>query len=282
MGEGRMRTTGAVERVDGPLGFVRSFTRYQWLVFFVVWAGWSLDATDFGLFSLVLRPALTELLGGQPSVADIGRVGGILSTVGLLGWSLGGFLFGIVADYIGRVRALALSILIYSLFTGLQGLAQSPLELGIYRFFAGIGTGAEIIVGIPLVAEAFAETHRAKILGIMMTGGAMGSIIGGQVYALIGGYGWRYVFFAGIAPALLLLLIRRGMVEPERFRAVRERRRALSTQARSVTAEDREFLRFVPLQLFNKELRFNTLVGLLFALGTLLAIWTTVSWLPTI
>src|SRR6202045_502685 len=271
----------AIGSVDGSLGFVRGITRYQWLVFFVAWAGWSLDATDFGLFSLVLRPALTELLGGQPSVADIGRVGGILSTVGLLGWSLGGFLFGIIADYIGRVRTLALSILIYSVFTGLQGLAQSPLDLGIYRFFAGVGTGAEIIVGIPLVAEAFAEANRAKVLGVMMTGGAMGSISEGQVYALIGGYGWRYVFFAGIAPALLLLLIRRNMIEPERFIAVRERRRALAA-GRTATADDREFLRFVPLQLFNRQLRFSTLVGLLFALGTLLAIWTTVIWLPTI
>jgi MFS family permease len=275
-----MRTAGGA--TAGQLAFVRGFTRYQWLVFLVVWAGWSLDATDFGLFSLVLRPALTELLGGQPTIAEIGRVGGILSTIGLLGWSLGGFLFGIVADYIGRIRTLALSILIYSVFTGLQGLALSPVDLGIYRFFAGVGTGAEIIVGIPLVAEAFAEIHRAKILGVMMTGGAMGSIIGGQVYALIGGYGWRYVFFVGIAPALLLLLIRRGMVEPEHFRAVRERRLALAATGRTATAEDREFLRFVPLQLLNKELRFNTLVGLLFVLGTLLAIWTTVIWLPTI
>jgi MFS family permease len=64
----------------------------------------------------------------------------------------------------------------------------------------------------------------------MMTGGAMGSIIGGQVYALIGGYGWRYVFFAGVAPALLLLLIRRNMIEPEHFAAVRERRRTLAAR----------------------------------------------------
>src|SRR5262249_18438636 len=235
-----MRAMGGA--AAGQLGFVRGFTRYQWLVFFVVWAGWSLDATDFGLFSLVLRPALTELLGGNPSIADIGRVGGILSTVGLLGWSIGGFTFGIVADYIGRVRALALSILIYSVFTGLQGLAHSPIEFAIYRFLAGVGTGAEIIVGIPLVAEAFAETYRAKILGIMMTGGAMGSIIGGQVYALIGGFGGRYVFFAGIAPALLLLVVRRGMVEPEHFRVVRERRRALSTGAGAASAAGRGFL----------------------------------------
>src|SRR5258707_10607132 len=187
MGEGRVRAARGIENFDGPLGFIRSITRYQWLVFFVAWAGWSLDAADFGLFSLVLRPALTELLGGNPSIADIGRVGGILSTVGLLGWSIGGFSFGIVADYIGRVRTLALSILIYSVFTGLQGLAHSPLDLGIYRFFAAAGTGAEIIRGIPLVAGAFDEANRAKILGVMMTGGAMGIIIGRQGFAVIAG-----------------------------------------------------------------------------------------------
>src|SRR5215467_6674526 len=210
-----MRTTGAIERVEGPLGFVRGFTRYQWLVFVVAWAGWALDATDFGLFSLVLRPALTELLGGNPSIADIGRVGGILSMVGLLGWAFGGFLFGIIADYVGRVRTLAISILVFSVFTAAQGFAQTPVELGLYRFVGGLGTGAEIVVGIPLVAEAFAERHRAKVLGIMMTGGAFGSIIGGQIYNLVGPYGWRYVFFVGIAPALLLLFIRRNMAEPE-------------------------------------------------------------------
>src|SRR5947208_8709980 len=167
-----MRATGGTA---SQLAFVRSFTGYQWLIFFVVWAGWSLDATDFGLFSLVLRPALTELLGGHPTIAEIGRVGGLLSTIGLLGWSIGGFVFGIVADYIGRVRALALSILIYSVFTAAQGFAETPFQLGVFRFLGGLGTGGEIIVGIPLVAEAFAETHRARILGIMMTGGAFGS-----------------------------------------------------------------------------------------------------------
>ena len=181
----------------------------------------------------------------------------------------------------GRVRTLALSILIYSVFTALQGFAQTPFQFGVFRFFAGVGTGAEIVVGIPLLAEAFAEAHRAKVLGIMMTGGAFGSIIGGWVYGLLGGYGWRVIFFTGVAPALLLLLIRRGMVEPEHFTAVRERRKALAA-GRATTEEDREFLRFVPAQLFNRQLRYSTLIGLLFAVGTLLAIWTSVIWLPTI
>ena len=80
------------------LGGLRAISRYQWLVFLVVWLGWTLDAADFGLFSLVLRPAMIDLLGGNPSMADIGRYGGLLSMTGLLGWAFGGFLFGIIAD----------------------------------------------------------------------------------------------------------------------------------------------------------------------------------------
>src|SRR6202163_2624840 len=122
-----MADTSAVVQASGW----RAVSRYQWLVFLVVWLGWTLDAADFGLYSLVLRPAMTELLGGNPSMADIGKYGGLLSMAGLLGWAFGGFLFGIIADYFGRVRTLALSILIFSVFTACQGFAQSPLQLGI-------------------------------------------------------------------------------------------------------------------------------------------------------
>jgi MFS family permease len=262
------------------VSFPRGVTRYQWTIFFVVWLGWALDATDFGLFSIVLKPALSELLGGNPSAAAIGRVGGILAMTGLLGWAFGGFFFGIVADYIGRVRTLSLSILIYSIFTAAQGFSHTPLELGMFRFFGGLGTGGEIIVGIPLVAEAFAETHRARVLGFMMTGGGFGGLIGGWVYGLVGPYGWRWVFFVGVVPALLLAVIRRGIGEPERFEAVRARR--LAAKAGAGNPEDREFLRFVPLQLFSRQNIYSTSIGLMFCLGTLLAIWTTVIWLPTI
>ena len=138
------------------IGGLRAVSRYQWLVFLVVWLGWTLDAADFGLYSLVLKPAMTELLGGNPPLADIGKYGGLLSMAGLLGWAFGGFLFGILADYIGRVRTLAFSIALYSVFTGLQGLSQGILDFAIYRFIAGLGTGAELMVGIPLLAETLA------------------------------------------------------------------------------------------------------------------------------
>src|SRR5262249_38358366 len=160
---------------------------------------------------------LQELLGSSATLPDITRIGGLLTTIGLLGWMFGGFFFGIIADYIGRVRTLALSILIYSVFTALQGVAQDVWQLGIFRFIAGLGTGGEVMMAIPLVAEAFAETQRAKILGFMMTGGGFGQIFAAQIYGVLGPYGWRWVFYAGVAPALLLFFIRRGMVEPERF-----------------------------------------------------------------
>src|SRR5260370_6084894 len=261
--------------------WVREITGYQWLVLFIAWAGWSLDVRAFTWYGLVVRQALTDLLGGNPALAQIGSVGGLLTTVGLLGWAVGGFFFGIIADYLGRVRTLALSILIYSVFTCLQGVAQETWQLGLFRFIAGLGTGAELMIAIPLVAEAFAETHRATIVGFMMTGGGFGTLFGAVIYGWVGPYGWRYVFFAGIFPALLLAFIRKGMVEPERFAAVKARRQALAASQQQ-TEEDREFLRLVPAQLFSRKIRYQTMVGVLFALGTLLAVWTAAAWLPTI
>ncbi len=259
----------------------RAVTRYQWLVFLVVWAGWSLDAADFGLYSLVLRPALIDLLGGNPALTDIGKYGGLLAMSGLFGWAIGGFVFGILADYIGRVRTLAFSIAIYAVFTAMQGLSIGLWDFAIYRFIAGLGTGAELMVGIPLLAETLGETHRAKIGSVMMTGGAVGFFVASWAYGLVGGYGWRYVFFLGIVPAILLAVIRRRMFEPERFADVRERRQAVAA-GRATGVDDRQFMRFVPLQLFNRDNRYNTMIGVLFGLGSLLAVWTTVIWLPTI
>jgi MFS family permease len=248
----------------------RAITPYQWLVFLVVWAGWTLDAADFGLFSLVLKPALTDLLGfpatgalNPAQTAQIGKYGGLLVMTGLLGWAAGGFIFGILADYIGRVRALIFSIALYSVFTALQGLSLGLIDLGIYRFLAGIGTGAELIVGIPLLAETLGGTHRAKISGVMMTGGAIGTFLGAWVYGLVGNYdisqilstgkiveggpgGWRTVFFVGVLPAILLMVIRRRVLEPDRFSAVRDRRAAVSS-GRTVSSDDPEFMRFVPI-----------------------------------
>jgi MFS family permease len=261
--------------------WVKDISRYQWMIFLLAWLGWSLDNTDFNLFALVLRPALTELLGGHPTAVDIGRVGGILSMAGLLGWALGGFFFGIIGDYFGRVRTLMCSVVLVAVFTALQGFTHSTITFGICRFMTGVGTGAELVLGIPLVAEAFADMHRAKVLGIMMTGGGFGSLIGGQLFAIVGPYGWRYVLFAGVLPAIILVLLRRGLDEPEHFQAVDSKRAAIRAQGQR-SAEDDAYMRFSPAQLFSPALRYSTLIGVLFCVGTLLSIWTSQIWLPTI
>lgn len=276
-----MQSTVTGPAQPGTFDWLYSITRYQWMIFFVSWAGWTLDIVDFTLFALVLRQALTELMGGTADIGQIGKAGGQLAMIGLLGWAIGGFLFGMVADRIGRVRTLAISILIYSVFTAAQGFVQAPWQLGLFRFIAGLGTGAEIIVGIPLVAEAFGKENRAKIAGIMMTGGAVGTLLAGVVYGWLGPYGWRYVFFFGIVPALLLVFFRKGIVEPEKFTEMKERRSAAEAGAAGAEAQA-DLVGFTYAKLFSPALRFSTGIGLLFAVGTLLAIWTSNIWLPTI
>jgi MFS family permease len=258
------------------------FTRYQWRVFFVVWLGWALDATDFGLFSLVLKPAVTEILGGTASPADIGRWGGLLAMVGLLGWALGGMLFGVVADTVGRVRSLIFSIILVAVFTVGQGLSQTMLQFGVCRFLSGVGTGAEIVVGIPLVAEAFADkVSRAKVLGFMMTGAAFGTLFGGEIYNWLAPFGWRAVFYSGVMPAVALFFIRLNMDEPERFMRLQIERAAIK-KAGAASDADKAKLRVGMLQLFSCRHIFATTVGLLFCIGSLLSIWTSVIWLPTV
>jgi MFS family permease len=267
--------------MPGRVGWF-GFTRYQWLVFFVVWLGWTLDATDFNLFSLVLKPAVTEVLGGTPSPADIGKWGGLLAMIGLLGWALGGMLFGVVADMIGRVRTLLISIVVVAVFTAAQGLSQNILQFSVCRFLSGVGTGAEIVIGIPLLAEAFADkAARAKVLGFMMTGGAFGSLIGGEIYSWFAPYGWRAVFYAGLMPAVLLFFIRRSMGEPDYFKQLQVERAGIR-QASAPSEEEKAKLRVGMLQLFSRRHVYATLVGLLFCIGTLLSIWTSQIWLPTV
>jgi len=100
-------------------------TRYQWIVLGVAWLGWVFDSMDGTLFSLVQKRSMTELMGPGATDASIGFYSSVVFSVMLVGWATGGILFGIVADYLGRTRALAITILIYSLFTGLSAVAQS-------------------------------------------------------------------------------------------------------------------------------------------------------------
>jgi MFS family permease len=181
--------------------------------------GWMLDAFDVMLYALVLGAVRADLnLSGE--------VAGGLQSLTLLSSAAGGFIFGVLADRWGRTRALMLSVLISSLFTAACGLAQTALQLAIFRIFLGIGMGGEWASGAALVSETWPAQHRGKALGVMQSSWAIGYALAAIVNWLVqdvAGLDWRAVFFVGVLPALFAFWVRRGVEEPALWTAARTR-----------------------------------------------------------
>ena len=170
--------------------------------------GWLLDAFDVMLYALILTSVVAEL--GLTTAQ-----GGLMASLTLAASAVGGLLFGVLADKLGRTRALSLSILLYSVFTFACGLAQNLWQFATFRVLLGLGMGGEWASGATLVSETWPEKHRGKALGIMQSCWAIGYGLAAIVVALVlPRFGWRAVFFVGILPALFTLWIRRNVKEP--------------------------------------------------------------------
>lgn len=171
--------------------------------------GWMLDAMDVMLYSMVLAYLMGDL-GMSKETA------GLLNSLTLFASAIGGMLFGLVADRVGRTRALMASILVYSLASGACGLSNTILQLAIFRFILGLGMGGEWTTGAALIAEVWPAAHRGKALGLMQSSWAIGEMIAAGVTLLVlPNFGWRAVFFVGILPALVVFWIRRDVPESE-------------------------------------------------------------------
>ena len=194
----------------------QEITPYQWRVLVCTCLGWALDIMDGYLYAIVLFPAMSDLLQTTES-AVIGWHGGIVLSIFMVGWALGGLVFGPIADRFGRAKTMAITILIYAGFTGLCGIANSWQELAFYRFMTGLGIGGEWSAGAALIAESWPERSRAKAAGIMQSCGGIGFFLASLLYLVVGPYGWRWVFAFGILPALVAFYIRRSLKEPERW-----------------------------------------------------------------
>jgi MFS family permease len=180
--------------------------------------GWLLDAFDVMIYALILKSVIEEL-GLTPAQ------GGLMASLTLAASAVGGLVFGVIADKLGRTRALSLSILLYSVFTFACGLAQNLWQLAAFRVLLGLGMGGEWASGATLVSETWPEKHRGKALGFMQSCWAIGYGLAAIVVAIVlPRFGWRAVFFVGIAPALFTLWIRRNVKEPEMWsrRAARQ------------------------------------------------------------
>jgi len=251
-------------------------------VLLVAWMGWVFDSMDSTLYVLVLTPALKGLLGSGATEAAIAQHGGWILSIFLIGWAAGGVLFGVLADRIGRTRALVWTILIYATFTGLAAVSRTWWQLAAFRFLTALGVGGEWAAGAALVAEVWPGRKRATAAGILQSAWAVGVFVAALVNYFVGPFSWRAVFLVGVAPALLALVIRRNVREPELWSAAIAggvaRGSAGSRSGEGAAAPRLPSLR----ELFRPEFRRTTWIGFALAFAAVFGLWGVTYWTPVL
>ena len=197
-----------------PQKWYSGVTRYQWLVLIVASLGWVFDAFEGQLYNITRGDMLPDLLkvpAEDPAVKIWGeRFLGIF----LLGGTLGGWLFSSLADKWGRNPVLALTILFYSIFSGITAFATEIWHVGALRFLVAMGVGGEWAVGAALVAEVFPKHARERAGGIFHATSVMGLWLAAGAGLLVG-TNWRFAYLLGVIPALLVLWVRLSIKEPD-------------------------------------------------------------------
>lgn len=214
-------------REPTTLKWYQGIDRYCWIVLIIAALGWLFDAMDQNLFNLVRQPSVRDLLIKQgltdPELSTTAKeVGSALTSIFLIGWAAGGFLFGILGDRLGRTRTMIITILIYSVFTGLNGLVQDVWQYGLCRFLTALGVGGEFAAGASLVAEVWPQRSRAMALGTLQSLSALGNMMASGVNFALSHVGWRWVYAVGALPGLLIVWIRRGVKEPQQWQQARD------------------------------------------------------------
>lgn len=249
---------------------LRSFTRQEWQVLLATWLGTIFDGMDASIFVLALYPTLSELLNTS-SHAQVGMVASYILAAFMVGWAVGAAFFGALADRIGRVNTMALTILLYAICTGLCATSHNCWELGIYRFFVGCGIGGEISVGAVFLAETWKGRPRYWATGMLCTAFGIGYLITALLNYGLGAHGWRALYFVGMLPAFLTIYIRLKLQESTHFTlAIERRERRRSRGAR----------RLAFLQMFNKSNRSKTACVLTLAVSAIIGYWAVLSWIP--
>jgi MFS family permease len=250
------------------LRWYKGVDRYAWTVLLICALGWMFDCFDQHLFNLVRTPSVRDLLTGTvpPEALDgaVKEAGGKLTSVFLLGWAAGGFLFGMIGDKLGRTRTMIITILIYAIFTGLNGLVQTLPPYYVCRFLVALGVGGEFAAGASLVAEVWPQRSRAMGLGLLQALSAVGNIFAAITVLVLAALSadWRVVFFVGAAPALLVLWIRRSVHDPESWHQAKRDATASGKAIGSIMALFQE-----PI------LRRNTIAGVLMAAAGVGGAW---------
>lgn len=204
----------------------RTLTSYHWLVLAVCTLGWTFDCLDQQLFALARTPALGELIGTAETDPIVAKYAGYATSLMLIGWAIGGIIFGILGDKLGRAKTMVWTILFYSLFTGLCSLSVGVWDFLLYRFLTGLGIGGQFAVGVSLVAETMPTNARSRALGLLQAVAALGNIAAamlalgfGQLEAqgILPSSAWRWMFAVGAVPAVLSVIVMLKLHEPEQW-----------------------------------------------------------------
>lgn len=232
--------------------------------FWAAWAGWTMDGMDSFIYSLVLVPALNDLLArsGIPATpANVGYYGGLLFALFMVGWGIA-LVWGPIADHFGRVRTMMFSILCFSVFTLLGAFATGIWTLALFRLLAGVGIGGEWSIGASLVSEDWPEQRRTMGAALMHTGYYLGFFLAAAANYFIGSrFGWRYMFLVGGTPAFLIAWIRGRIKEPPRWQNKQEE---LGTNWR---------MHHSFLELFSPRYVRRTILNSLYLIVSLIGLW---------
>ncbi len=207
----------------------------QWRSGIAAWLGWTFDGLELHLYTFVAAPFVAQLLGGLSTTDPmVGRYSSIIQGGFLLGWALGGGLFGRLGDRLGRAHALSLTVLTYALFTGLSFFAQTWWHLLLFRFVAALGVGGEWAVGASLLSETWPRRWRPWVAAVLQTGVNIGILIAGLANYVLAAAPPRCLFLVGVLPAWLVFWIRRTVPEPQEWRDARARAGAYQPRIRDL------------------------------------------------
>lgn len=211
----------------------------RWKIMWASIIGYAMDGLDVLILSFAMAAIVSEF------GLTLGE-GGIIATYTLIGTVLGGYIFGIFADWWGRVHTFSLTIIIFSIFTGACAFADNAVHLDILRFLAGLGLGGEYGIGMTLVSETWPGAKRARATAGVAMGWQAGAVLAAILAAVVlPDYGWRGLFLVGVLPALLAAWARHGIKEPPMWVKRKEMKKALQARkdaGEKLTAEEEEQL----------------------------------------